>query len=84
MKTDFVENIQWSVQKSEWVTMDKVGERVMRLWLERDDTGGKVLLLFSVNGQKSYCGMAEMMGAWTKGGNHEGWKDKNDGTRSFG
>ena len=45
--------------------MDKVGERIMHLWDAQTTGNDKIYLIFSVNGQKSYCGLAEMVGPWT-------------------
>ena len=79
IKTDFVENIQWSVQKGLWTAMEKVGERINQLWDARETNEVKVYLLFSINGQKSYCGLAEMTGSWVPGdGKTGGFKTKDD------
>lgn len=46
----------------------------MRVWeASKEDPGSKVFLLLSVNGQKSYCGLAEMSGDFTEGGVLPGW-----------
>ena len=46
----------------------------------------KVLFVFSINGQKSYCGLAEMSGPWKPATeNIEGFRIKSDGTsRTWG
>ena len=51
--------------------------------MEADD---KVLFVFSINGQKSYCGLAEMSGPWKPAGeNLEGFRIKKDGnSRTWG
>ena len=70
-----MDNISWSIQTGLWVAMDKVGERMMRLWDAKPNAHDKIYLLFSVNGQKSYCGLAEMRGPWSVGGaNCEGFQ----------
>lgn len=54
--------------------MTKVGNRIMRVWeTSKADPGSKVYLLFSVNGQKSYCGLAEMSGDFVEGEPVPGW-----------
>jgi hypothetical protein len=46
----------------------------------------KILFVFSINGQKSYCGLAEMSGPWKPAAeNIEGFRIKKDGTsRTWG
>ena len=65
--------------------MEKVAERLMYYYnqLPKD---AKILLVFSINGQKSYCGLAEMAGAYRKADmDVEGFKVKKDGnSKSFG
>ena len=64
--------------------MDKVGDRIMRLWNERKSADEKIFLLFSVNGYKSYCGLAEMTGPYTLGGNLEDFERKSDSSINWG
>lgn len=60
--------------------MDKVAARIMALWKECSAKNDKIVLVFSVNGQKSYCGLAEMSGAWKQTvGIPEGFKIKKEG-----
>ena len=66
--------------------MDKVGERMNLLWDARETKNVKVFLLFSINGQKSYCGLAEMTGHWTLGEENIGAfkKKEDDDSRQWG
>ena len=84
IKTDFVDNIQFAVNRGIWVAMDKVGARITRLWNERGSEKDMVLLLFSVNGQKSYCGLATLRGPWSSGGDYEGWKENDKESKILG
>lgn len=86
IKTDFVENIHWSVQTGTWAVMDKVAGRIMQLWDARVGKEDKVLLVYSINGQKSYCGLAEMAGPWKPSeDNFESFKGKKDNeSRTWG
>ena len=85
IKTDFVSNVQAAVQKNRWVTMEKVGNRIMRLWEARKSPTDKVFFLFSVNGYKSYCGLAEMSGPFVVGGaNLEDFEGVSDGSNNYG
>ena len=80
IKTDFVENIHWAIKHGRWVVMDRVAARIMQLYEARAGKKDKLLLIFSVNGQKSYCGLAEMSGPWIDDeGKTEGFKTKKEG-----
>lgn len=60
--------------------MDRVANRIMEFWEARSGNKDKVLLIFSVNGQKSYCGLAEMSGPWELDESKvQGFKMKKDG-----
>lgn len=65
--------------------MDKVGQRINRL-MESCQKGEKVLLLFSVNAQKSYCGLGYLTGPWVEKSSAqlEGWMEREDGTKTMG
>ena len=80
VKTDYYQNIHWSAKRDRWVTMDKVGERINNLWYERETANDSLLLLFSINGQKCYCGLAMMRGPWKIGGVLDEWLE--DGAES--
>lgn len=69
-----------------WGVMEKVAARIMTLWNAKTGGKDKIILIFSVNGQKSYCGLAEMSGPWKEAeGGIEGFKIKKDGlSRSWG
>ena len=62
-----MDNVYCSLRKNVWVTLESVGQRIMRLWEARKDPDDAVIFLISINGQKSYCGMAFMSGPWTAG-----------------
>lgn len=47
-----------------WATPEKIGVRINRVWEARGSNQDDVILLFSINGQKCYCGMAIMRGVW--------------------
>lgn len=64
--------------------MDKIGVRIMRAWDERRTEDDKVFFLFSVNGHKCYCGLAEMSGPFIAGGNLEDWQGIEDGSITWG
>jgi len=70
-----MENILFSVRNKVWTTLDKVSERIMRIWDARKDKKEKVLFLFAITGSKQFCGIAEMSGPWDKNHSIEGWKD---------
>ena len=64
--------------------MDRVASRIMRLWNARKDDEDFVLLLFSINGGKSYCGLAKLTGPWIPGISIEGWVGEEGGSRVMG
>lgn len=47
-----------------WAAPERTGQRINRVWDARRSKQEDVLLLFSINGQKCYCGMAIMRGLW--------------------
>lgn len=65
--------------------MDRVGERINQLFEDRKGAS-QIFLLVSINGQKSYCGLAIMSGPWkaTGPGELEGWEEKDEGTKTMG
>ena len=65
--------------------MDRVGERINRM-KEAQQSGDDVYLLFSVNSQKSYCGLAIVQGDWKEAsaGDLEGWLEHEEGAKAFG
>jgi len=70
-----MENVQHSIRQGIWRTLKKISERIQVLWDARTDADDKVLLLFSVNGTKQYCGLAELSGPWEPNVSVEGWTD---------
>lgn len=55
------------MQSSEWITPDKVGEKINQVYHDHDpENGEKVLFIFSINRQRSFCALAEMDGPWVK------------------
>jgi hypothetical protein len=84
IKTDYVNNIYWAIQNSKWAAMDKVGARIMRLWDQCREKGERILFLFSVNGAKSYCGIAEMNGPYKFENDLHGWEYGKDRMVQFG
>lgn len=54
--------------------MEKVAQRIMGVWEARHEASEKVLFLFSVNGSKKFCGVAEMCGPWKPDDNIPNWE----------
>ncbi|KAK3676055.1 hypothetical protein LTR78_004247 [Recurvomyces mirabilis] len=75
IKTNSEENVRFSVRNKVWSTLDKVSERIMKIWDARKDKQEKVLLLFAVTSSGQFCGVAEMSGPWDKNHSIEGWND---------
>nr|POE74647.1 hypothetical protein CFP56_37178 [Quercus suber] len=74
IKTDHIENMHIAIQRGVWSTLDKVSRRIMVVWNARHSPEEKVLLLFAVNGSKSYCGLAEMSGSYDPEDSVDGWQ----------
>lgn len=66
IKTEYPRNILLSLKHGKYSVMAKVAERITKVWEAREKTAEKVLFLFSVNGSKKFCGVAEMSGAWNR------------------
>ncbi|TKA78560.1 hypothetical protein B0A55_02803, partial [Friedmanniomyces simplex] len=79
IKTEFVENVHHAVQEKVWTTLEPISKRIMKVWAARRESSEKVLFLFSINGQKQYCGLAEMCGPWDPETLTEGWTDPSHG-----
>lgn len=75
IKTDFPDNMFFAVKNKLWSTLKNCSEKIMVVWDARKDAGEKVLFLFSINGTKSYCALAEMSGPWNPNDHVDGWKD---------
>lgn len=85
IKTESVKNIELSIQKSLWTTLDVVSQRIMTVYNARHDTTKeKVLFLFAVSGSKQFCGLAEMSGRWNPGEQVEGFAPNPSGARNVG
>ncbi|KAK5119759.1 hypothetical protein LTR85_007335 [Meristemomyces frigidus] len=84
IKTDFANNVHYSVQTGVWSTLEKVSERIMQVWDARRDPKEKVLFLFAINGARNFCGIAEMSGPWDASGHIDGWSEKTKGAGSVG
>lgn len=56
----------------------------MAIYKARGDPREKVIFLFSVNGSKKFCGMAEMSGEWEDTGPIDDWTDNPDGAKAHG
>ena len=74
IKTDIVQNIQYSVRAKVWSTLEKVSMRLMDLWNKREK-GEKIYFLFAVNSSSAFCGLAEMSGPWDKDARIEAWAE---------
>ena len=84
IKTDYTDNIRWAFKSGYWVAMEKVGIRIMRSWDARNNDNDNIIFLFSVNGQKSYCGLAEMTGSYRDDSRPAGWRELEDGSKQNG
>ena len=62
-----------------WSTLESVSKRIMDIWNARGDEKEQVLFIFSLNGSKQYCGLAEMTAPWDENGRIEGWEDGSTG-----
>ncbi|KAK3110396.1 hypothetical protein LTR53_015364 [Teratosphaeriaceae sp. CCFEE 6253] len=51
----------------------------MQIWDARVEDTEKVFFLFSINGTKQYCGLAEVSGPWNPNMQVEGWTDPSSG-----
>ena len=60
------------MQSGEWVTPDKVGEKINQVYYAHDPQNGeKVLFIFSINRQRAFCALAEMDGPWVRNDNFD-------------
>ncbi|CAK4034049.1 YTH domain-containing family 3 [Lecanosticta acicola] len=84
IKTEFPENVLKSIQEGKYSVMEKIADRIMQVWNAREDPAEKVLFLFSINGSKKFCGIAEMSGPWDRNGSIKGWKDNQTALPSVG
>jgi hypothetical protein len=64
--------------------MEKVSERIMKVWDAKPDPSHKILLLFSVNGGKRYSGLAELTGPWDPRASIVGWTKNPEGNSCVG
>ncbi len=79
IKTEYTENVLYSIQQSLWTTLRPISERIMQIWDARVEDTEKVFFLFSINGTKQYCGLAEVSGPWNPNMQVEGWTDPSSG-----
>ncbi|EMC97771.1 hypothetical protein BAUCODRAFT_403416 [Baudoinia panamericana UAMH 10762] len=84
IKTDFSDNIIFGAKKGQWATLEKVSERIMKLYEARKHSSEQVLFLFAVNGSKQFCGLARMSGPWDRNGRIDGWLEKESSAPSLG
>lgn len=84
IKTEYPDNILRSIQEGKYSLMEKIAERIMQVWNAREDPAEKVLFLFSINGSKKFCGIAEMSGPWDRHAAIKGWKEHRDGLPCVG
>lgn len=77
IKTHHLANLHIAVQRGVWLTGDKVGEKINRVFAEHDGEGGaKVFFIFSINKQRAFCALAKMDGPWVKANNPlPGWEE---------
>ena len=74
VKSEFPSNVITYIRLGKLSVMAKVAERIMKIWDMRLDTNEKVLMLFSVNGSKKFCGIAAMSGPWDPNVPVDGWE----------
>ncbi|KAK3618943.1 hypothetical protein LTR22_026175 [Elasticomyces elasticus] len=79
IKIEFLENVHHAIQQRIWTTLKAISERIMKVWESRRDPKEKVFFLFSINGQKQFCGLAELSGPWDPEALVEGWTDPSGG-----
>ncbi|KAK0338257.1 hypothetical protein LTR91_015167 [Friedmanniomyces endolithicus] len=79
IKTEFVENIHHAIREKMWTTLETISKRINMVWNARREPTEKVFFLFSINGQKQYCGLAEVCGPWSPDTLIEGWTDPSCG-----
>lgn len=84
IKTDYFGNILASIREGKYAAIEKVTERIMGYYNERKDPSEKIIFLFSVNGSKKFCGLAEMTGSWNRTGSVAGWTENVDGNKVVG
>lgn len=75
IKTEYPRNILVSLRSGKYSVMEKVAERIMKVWDAREKASEKVLFLFSVNGSKKYCGVAEMSAPWEREDKIQDWEE---------
>lgn len=64
--------------------MARVAERIMKVWEAREKAAEKVLFLFSVNGSKRFCGVAEMSGSWDREDSIAEWESNPESAQCVG
>ena len=84
IKTEYPRNIITALKTGQYSVMAKVAERIMKVWEAREKSSEKVLFLFSVNGSKKFCGVAEMSGPWEREKNIATWEDNPESNPSIG
>lgn len=75
IKTDFPLNIHVSIREKKYAAIEKVSERISDVYEARHSPNEKVIFLFSVNGSKKFCGLAEMSGPWDTSDVIHGWEE---------
>lgn len=77
IKTQHLNNLHIAMQHSTWITADKVGEKINRVYEDHSpEAGEKVLFIFSINRQRAFCALAEMNGPWVQGESRlSGWQE---------
>lgn len=75
IKTEFPRNLIKSVVAGKYSVIQKVAQRISKVWESRSIEGEKILFLFSVNGSKRYSGIAELSGDWIGNDSMEDWEN---------
>lgn len=77
IKTQHLDNVHIAMQRGTWITGDKVGQKINEVYKEHNpEAGEKVLFIFSINRQRSFCALAQMNGPWVKAENTlPGWQE---------
>lgn len=77
IKTAHLVNIHQAMTSGIWTLQETVGKKINTLFDENDAAAGeKVLFIFSINKQRSFCALAEMTGPWKLTEGRSGWQEQ--------
>lgn len=86
MKTNHLNNLYVAMKEGIWVFEETIGEKINQLFTDEDrPEDAKVLFMFSINKQKSFCALAEVTSPWTKCESQPGpWQEERDSYKTVG